>query len=92
MTKSEILDAICIAINTISKKLVDDAPYDSTLAGFISAIVDEDEGIYKVKYQNANYTTMSVGGVKYKVGDKVYILIPQNDRTQTIFILGKATD
>lgn len=88
MNKMEINNTLCRAINIIAKRIVDRAPFDTTVLGTIASI-NLNKETYKVKVGDAFYTAKPIGGAEYEVNDRVYMLIPQNDRTQAKFILGK---
>ena len=85
---NKINESICKAINIIAKRIVDKAKYDITVLGTVVSVSLNKE-TYKIKVGEASYTAKPVGEVEYEIGDRVYMLIPQNDRTQTKFILGK---
>ena len=82
-------DKICNAINIIAKRIVDKAKYDKVVKGQIMIEAVGDKSKYRVKIGQTLYEASPIDNKKYKNGDTVYLLIPQNDSKNTKFILGK---
>lgn len=80
---------ICEAIEYIVNHAIADAGFDKTIQATIVSCIDETIGQYKVKYQNSIFNAYSNSTeVSYLSGTEVYILVPQNDMSNTKTILG----
>lgn len=80
---------ICEAIEYIVNHAIADAGFDKTIQATIVNCIDETIGQYKVKYQNSTFNAYSNSTeVSYLSGTEVYILVPQNDMSNTKTILG----
>lgn len=56
--------------------------------GEIIEVIDAGLKTYKVKYQENEFSAISAGGMKYSIGEIVYILVPDGDFSKDKFILG----
>lgn len=81
------------AINIIAKRIVDKTPRDVTVIGTIYPGTEEEykKNQYRVKYGDVYYLASAINYYDgyYLEGELVYMLIPQNDRSNTKFILGR---
>ena len=73
-------------IRKVANKLITDASYDKTVAGIITAVLDNHK--YKVQIKNEEYTIPSSTDEIYKVNESVWICIPQNNMKNK-FISGR---
>ena len=73
-------ESIFQTIDILVDKALSKLTYDKTISAEISSIVNLDSGEYKVKY-SGNIVSAFADDVKkqYKVGDTVYVTIPQDD-------------
>ena len=75
------------AIETIVDSKIKDLKLDSTIVAIISKVISEYSKQYEVQYEGNTLTVYSLND-KYKVGDSVYIKIPQNDLSKRLYIEG----
>jgi hypothetical protein len=73
-------------IRKVASKLIDDASYDKTVAGIVTATLGNHR--YKVKIKNEEYTLPSSTDQTYKVNEAVWVCIPQNNMKNK-FISGR---
>lgn len=85
----DIQNSIAQAMKILAGDAVKKEPHNKTEVGIISRIVNPARGIYKVKFQDLILTCYSISNSSYQINDSVYILIPNNDLQNQIFILGK---
>lgn len=84
----QLLEAFEVAMDEKLSKL----QYDKTIQATITSIEDIDKGEYKVKYQEGIITVYAKDPTEsFKVGDIVYVIIPQSDFTGKKFISHKVT-
>lgn len=83
-----LTDDLFQSIDTIISARIANLPYDQTIECEVTNNDDAADGIYKVKYQAAEFEATSTS-TDYEVGDKVYVHIPQNDYKQDKIILNK---
>lgn len=77
---SSLVENFFDAINTISKHNVEMAKNDVTVDGEIRSLVNVDIGHYKVVYQGNSFDAFAQDPLTtYKVGEQVYVLVPQGD-------------
>lgn len=84
----EFTENLFQSIDTIVKARLASLPYDKTIE---CEVINTDESFdkkYIVNYQASNFVAFSLGPT-YKVGDLVYVQIPQGDYTQDKFIINK---
>lgn len=88
---SSLVENFFEAINTISQHNVDMAKNDVTVDGEIRSLVNVDIGHYKVTYQGNSFDAYAQDPLTtYKVGEQVYVLVPQGDFSQRKVILGRS--
>lgn len=81
-----ILDACDILMNSKTQSL----RFDRTMTGEIIKVVDLDSGEYRVSIQGGEVTAYSLSvDTVYKVGEAVFIKIPEGDMTQRKIIEGR---
>jgi len=79
------------AMNNIASRNVESAKIDQTIQAEIASIVNIDVGEYKVKYESNIFSAFVLDPtVTYKVGEQVYILVPQGDFSAKKIILGRS--
>ena len=87
---SKIEQEIFKSIQTIAKRLIDKSEFDKTIQGLVIAVpVGENDTMYTIKYENAQYHAKYSGQESIQIGDIVCVLIPNNITSNTKFILGK---
>lgn len=83
-TSESILSAVDILVNEAISKL----SYDKTIIAEITSIVNLDSGEYKIKYTGNIVSAFSSDLEKqYKVGDSVYVTIPEGELSNKKIIL-----
>ena len=88
---SQINNNIAEAIDVLISKRLGDLKLDTTIIAEISSIIDSKEGKYKVKYQSAIFEAYVEEKDKtFRVGQSVYVRIPQSDFSQKKVITGRA--
>ena len=83
--QENILDGISMIV----KDAVSNISTDKTIECEICKVQNAANGIYTVKYTENNFTAYSTNGIKYNVGDFVYVLVPQGDFNKNKIILCK---
>ena len=84
----EFTENLFQSVDTIVKARLANLPYDKTIE---CEIINDNESFnnkYLVKYQASNFIVYSNNST-YKVGDIVYVQVPQADFTQDKFIINK---
>lgn len=85
------VEAFYDAINNIAQQQVQASPSDLTIDAELVYISDITVGKYKVEYQGNTFTAFSTDPtVTYKVGERVYVLVPQGDFSSKKVILGRS--
>ena len=85
----QLLEAFEVAMDEKLSKL----QYDKTIQAVITSIEDVNKGEYKVKYQEGIITAYAKDPTEsFRVGDIVYIIVPQSDFTGKKFISHKVTN
>lgn len=85
MSNENILNAIDIIASNKIKQL----KFDRTIIATISEVVSEIKGEYRVTYEAGSFLVYSEDpAMIYKVGQSVYIKIPENDYSNKKFIEG----
>lgn len=87
MQSEEYVENMCQAIDIIVKKAISNLPFNITLTCYVEKEIEAGQK-YLVKSLNETFKALS-NGTKYEKGDKVYVLIPNNDYTKTKMIIGK---
>lgn len=81
-------DTLFQSIDTIVSARIANLPYDQTIECYITNNSQADKGIYKVKYQNAEFEAVS-DNTEYKIDERVYVQVPQGDFDQDKIIIRK---
>lgn len=76
------------SIDTIVSARIANLPYDQTVECYVVNNDQADQGIYKVKYQNAEFEAVS-DNTNFKIDERVYVQIPQGDFDQDKIIIRK---
>ena len=76
------------SIDTIVSARIANLPYDQTVECYVVNNDQADQGIYKVKYQNAEFEAVS-DNTDFKIDERVYVQIPQGDFDQDKIIIRK---
>lgn len=77
------------AIQNLASQEVKAARQDKTIIAEIVAIENADVGKYRVKYQGNTFFAIATNAtILYKVGEQVYVLVPQGDFSAQKVILG----
>lgn len=87
---SDFTENLFQSIDTIVSARLANLPYDQTLECEIININEVEEGKYLVRYQGSTFIALS-SNKTYKIGDMVYVQVPQGDFTQDKFIVSKRT-
>lgn len=85
---NEYTDKIFQTIDEIVTARIASLPYDQTIICTIKNISRQKIGEYLVHYQNTDFVAYSENK-NYKVGEEVYVSIPQSDYTSKKMITGK---
>lgn len=87
---SNYSDAILGAIDIVVQDRLNGLSLDKTVQGEIVSIVDMDTGEYRAKYNGNIITIFSrVPSEQYKIGERVYIVVPENDFSKDKIIFGR---
>lgn len=84
---TNIEESICKAVDVILKKRLSELQFDKTVVATIIDTTTDNSGRYLIQYQDIKFYAYALNGAKYKVGDVVYILTPENNSTRNRFIL-----
>ena len=82
---TNIQDDLFTVIDTIVKNRINNAKFDRTIGGQVIGVVDSNNGLYKVLYNDITFVAKS--NIDVNIGENVYVLIPENDFTNTKLIL-----
>lgn len=89
MSKVDVSQAICQAIDIIVDKKLANAGFNRAVQAKISKIVDILKGHYKIEYQSNETDAYDFDHQRvYAVNDSVMVLIPNNDWDEQKIILG----
>ena len=77
------------AVNIISKSQTEQANYDRSVQATIRILYQEDSTKYGVEYKGVIKTATGAAG--YKTGDVVWAVVPGNDSSQVLQIIGLAS-
>lgn len=92
-SSKEIKDTLINVIYKTAEKSVSQGKYDKTILATIQYCVDKTNGQYRIKYQNGYYTAYgSNQDYIYSDGSTVFVLVPQSDFTNKLFITGSASN
>lgn len=87
---SNYSDAILGAVDIVVRDRLNGLSLDKTVQGEIVSIVDMDIGEYRAKYNGNIITVFSrVPSEQYKIGERVYIVVPENDFSKDKIIFGR---
>lgn len=76
------------SIDTIVSARIANLPYDQTIECYITDNSQAAQGIYRVKYQNAEFEAVS-DNIDFKIDERVYVQVPQGDFDQDKIIIRK---
>lgn len=85
---NEIANNILTAIDVIVDKKIADMTFDRTVVVTVQQCVDSLIGKYRVYYQGESFTALAITGMSFNPGDKVRMLVPDNDLSQDKYLLG----
>lgn len=89
---NNISEQLLTAIEVITEEAVRDLKYDKTVQAEVYSIVNLDTGEYKVKYMSNVFSAFASDlTVSYKVGDIVYVNIPEGDFSSKKMINSKVS-
>jgi hypothetical protein len=78
MADIDIAEQICLAVDEIIKKRLEDIKYDTTIVGTI--VDNTDAKLYRYICSNGSSNFIAYSkDTTYKIGDSVQITIPNND-------------
>lgn len=87
-----LTDNLFGAIDSLAKRNIAATPADLTVDATIIAVANIDTGEYKVSYDGGVFSAFSIDPtIVYKIGDKVYVLIPAGNFSNKKVILGYAS-
>lgn len=88
---AEISENVVSAIANLTRTIVSSTRADETIDAEIVSLENVDIGEYKVSYQGSMFSAFSDSSLStYRVGERVYILVPQGDFTLKKIILGRS--
>lgn len=80
------------SLSLVANSVVQSSAQDKTIDAVIKKIYNIDTGEYKVEYQGNIFSAYSLNPtVTYKVGERVYVLVPQSDFSLQKVILGRTS-
>ena len=90
---NNISEQILQAADILAQKRLSELKYDITVQGTIESLVNLNTGEYKVKY-NGNIFSAFSNDLKttYRIGDNIYIKIPEGDFSNKKLIENKVTN
>ena len=87
-TQNELTDALTSAMSAIADSSVQSKDATLTIEAEVVEVIDEGLGTYKVKYLGNQFNaTTAHTEVTYKIGDMVYVIIPNGDFDRNKIIL-----
>ena len=93
LSSKQIQENLINAISKTAEKAVSQGSFDRTILATIQYCMDKTSGQYRVKYQNAYYTAYSnEQDFIYSEGASVFVLIPQGNFKNKLFITGSASN
>lgn len=83
MSKVDVSQAICQAIDIIVDKKLAGAGFNKTIQARIDKVIDSENGLYSIQYQDSVADNVQAldKNIVYEPGDSVMVLIPSNDWT-----------
>lgn len=85
---ADISEKLCEAVDIIVKSRLSKLSFDNTLECTIKECTDASIGEYKVIYQDSTFYAYAIGTINYTKGERVNVLIPQNNMNRKKVILG----
>lgn len=83
-------EQVLSAIDTLVDNKLSKLRYDKTIEVEITLIADIDSGEYKVKYQGNTFSAFANNvETQYKIGEKVYVVVPEGDFSNKKIISAK---
>lgn len=79
--------AFCQAVGSIIGKSIDEANFNTTRKGIITAVLEQATGKYQVRHQDADWIAYAPAEIKYSVDTEVS-LVNTNNNTEEFYILG----
>lgn len=93
MAENKIAQHVIEAVNTMINTKISKLGFNQTITAKIVSIDDPAIGLYTIEYQGSKLSVYSAAaGVKYTVGDTVYINVPNGDLNSHKIIIGKEED
>lgn len=90
MTEQEYAEIFCESVDTIVKKAIENLPFDITIKCIIEKErVKNKEKFYIVSHSGKKYEARAINNSNFNIGDYVYVLVPNNDFSETKIILTK---
>lgn len=85
-------EQVLSAIDTLVDNKLSKLRYDKTIEAEITLIADIDSGEYKVKYQGNTFSAFANNvETQYKIGEKVYVVVPEGDFSNKKIISAKVS-
>ena len=82
-------DPFCEAVDIIIKRRLEQYQTPQVIKGKISVIINSETGEYGVTYQGITLSVYAIApNIEYKIGDMVYILLPNGDLSKAKLIVG----
>lgn len=79
------------AVEKVAREVVNKSASDKTVKAEIVVLRNADSGEYKVKYEGDTWSAYSIDpNIVYKVGDEVYVLVPNGNYSTKKVIIGYA--
>jgi len=75
--ETQAIEVLSTEIQKVVKRFLNTANYDKTVAGIITAVVDDYK--YKVKIKEEIFTIPSSLDITFKINEAVWVTIPQNN-------------
>lgn len=94
MAISDISESLLKAMSITAAKAAEDLSSDKTIKAIVKKCVDASSGLYRVTYNSGTFNAYLQSGSTevYKIGEEVYVLVPQGDMTQKKFIMGRVQE
>lgn len=93
LSSKQIQEKLINVISKTAEKTVSQSNYDRTILATIQYCMDKTSGQYRIKYQNGYY--VAYGNEQdfiYSEGASVFVLVPQGDFRNKLFITGSASN
>ena len=92
LNSKQVKDILTNVISKTAEKSVSQGNYDRTILATIQYCIDKTSGQYRIKYQNGYYTAYGQNkDYIYSDGSSVFVLVPQGNFKQKLFITGSAS-